>query len=374
MFSKRFLTVGLVLVQMLGLGLALGVADVKAAEPVNLTVGYQPYDTISYSAAVMDALGLWKKYLPAGSKVKFEGALQGSIIVNAMLAGKQQIGYLGDMPAVVSTTKTRMAPIKLVACLGLSEGQRCNVVMVRSDAPDFKSVDEAVKWMDGKVFATPKGSCADRFLRTFIAKTGIKPKEVLNQSLEVIATNFRVKKIDVAVLWEPTVSRVGDLVGEGVAKIAATGFTFQTPDAGFIAMRAEFVEKHPEIAKAWLRAELEAQEFVLDPKNWKQVAEIVSAQATGITPSMAWYSIYGAVPVENGGAPERDTKPFVFTPAVMDLLDGTYVFLKAVKVISVDKAPPGALDDSLAREVVKEAKAPTPLGVVIPKDKSQFPK
>jgi len=86
-----------------------------AQQPVQLTVGYQPYDTISYSAVVIRGLELWKKYLPPGSTVQFESALQGAIIVNAMLADKQQIGYLGDMPAVVSTTKAKQAHIKLVA-------------------------------------------------------------------------------------------------------------------------------------------------------------------------------------------------------------------------------------------------------------------
>ena len=66
-----------------------------AADPVKLVVGYQPYDTISYSAVVIRALGLWKKHLPPGSEVEFQNALQGSIIVNQMLANKQQIGYLG---------------------------------------------------------------------------------------------------------------------------------------------------------------------------------------------------------------------------------------------------------------------------------------
>ena len=373
MQSKRIISGGLALVMMLGLGLWFGGDAANATEPVNITVGYQPYDTISYSAAVIRAKELWKKYLPAGSKVNFEGALQGSIIVNAMVADKQQIGYLGDMPAVVSTTKIKIAPIKLVANTGLSAGQRCNVVMVRTDAPDFKTPDEAVKWLDGKVFATPKGSCADRFLRTFVKKTGIKPKEVLNQSLEVIATNFRVGKIDAAVLWEPTVSRIGNLVGEGVAKIVATGFTFNTPDAGFVAMRSDFVKKNPAIVKAWLRTEMEAQQFILDPKNWKEVAEIVAGQTTGITPAMAWFSLFGEVPESCGGSPQRDTKPFVFTPEVRELLDGTYMFLKSVKVINVDAAPEGAIDDTLAREVVAEANAPTPLGVVIPKDVSQAP-
>ena len=60
-----------------------------AAEAVKLVVGYQPYDTISYSAVVIRATGLWKKYLPPGSEVEFQNALQGSIIVNQMLANKQ---------------------------------------------------------------------------------------------------------------------------------------------------------------------------------------------------------------------------------------------------------------------------------------------
>lgn len=345
-----------------------------AAEPVKLTVGYQPYDTISYSAAVIRAKELWKKYLPAGSGVEFESALQGSIIVNAMVADKQQIGYLGDMPAVVVTTKIKQSPVRLVANLGFSAGQRCNVIMVRSDAPAFKSAEEAVKWLEGKVVATPKGSCADRFLRQVIERTKIQPKEVLNQSIEVITTSFRAKKIDAAVLWEPSVSRIGDLVGEGVAREVATGHTFNMPDAGFIAMREDFVKKHPDIAKGWLMAELEAQQFILDPKNWNEVAEIVKSQTNGITSAMAWYSIFGAVPAQRGGSPLRDTKPFVFDDQVIKHLTETYTFLHDAKVIDTGKAPAGAIDDSLAREVAKEKKVALPLGVIKPLDVSKAPK
>jgi len=215
----------------------------QGAEPVSLTVGYQPYDTISYSAVVIRGLELWKKHLPPGSTVDFESALQGAIIVNAMLADKQQIGYLGDMPAVVSTTKIKQAPIKLVASTGLSAGQRCNVIMVRADAPQFRTPEEAVKWLDGKTIATPRGSCADRFLRQVIEMAGIKPKEVLNQSIEVIATNFRANRIDAATLWEPSVSRIGDFVGEGIAREVVTGHNFNMPDGGFIAMREDFMKK-----------------------------------------------------------------------------------------------------------------------------------
>jgi NitT/TauT family transport system substrate-binding protein len=359
------------LLSILVLSLAPHVAH--AAEPVNLTVGYQPYDTISYSAVVIRGLELWKKHLPAGSTVDFQAALQGAIIVNAMLADKEQIGYLGDMPAVVSTTKTKQASVKLVASTGLSAGQRCNVIMVRADAPQFRSPEEAVKWLDGKVLATPRGSCADRFLRQLVEMSGIKPKEVLNQSIEVIATNFRTKRIDAASLWEPSVSRIGDFVGEGIAREVVTGHNFDMPDGGFIAMREDFMTKQPAIAKAWLEAELEAQLFLLDPKNWDKVADMVRSQTEGITTRMAWFSLYGAVPPARGGSPLRDEKPFIFDARERKHLDTIYTFLHKANVIDVDKAPTGAIDDSIAVAIVKEKGQATPLGVIKPLDVSKAP-
>ena len=273
--------------------LSLAPQGVHAADPVKLVVGYQPYDTISYSAVVIRGLELWKKYLPPGSTVEFESALQGAIIVNAMLADKQQIGYLGDMPAVVSTTKAKQAKIKLVASTGLSPGQRCNVIMVRSDAPAFKSAEEAVTWLDG---------------------------------------------------------------------------------SGFIAMREDFTTGQAEIAKGWIKAELEAQLFLLDPKNWEKVADLVRSQTEGITTRMAWFSLFGAVPPERGGSPLRDEKPFTFDARVRKHLETIYAFLSKAQVIDVDRAPEGAIDDSLAVAVAKEAGQAVPVGVITPLDISQAPK
>jgi NitT/TauT family transport system substrate-binding protein len=278
------------------------------------------------------------------------------------------------MPAVVSTTKAKQAKIKLVASTGLSAGQRCNVIMVRSDAPEFKSAEEVINWLDGKVVATPRGSCADRFLRQVIDMKGIKPKEVLNQSIEVIATNFRAKRIDAAALWEPTVSRIGDFVGEGIAREAMTGHQFEMPDGGFIAMREDFTTKQAEIAKLWIKAELEAQLFLLDAKNWEKVADLVRSQTEGITTRMAWFSLFGAVPPERGGSPLRDEKPFTFDARVRKHLETIYAFLSKAQVIDVDKAPEGAIDDSVAVTVAREAGQAVPLGVIKPLGVANAPK
>ena len=86
----------------------------KPGEPVKLVVGYQPYYTESWSGIVMRGKKFYEKYLPKGSSVEFSIGLQGAVIVNAMLAGKQHIGYVGDMPAIVSTTKQDVADIRIV--------------------------------------------------------------------------------------------------------------------------------------------------------------------------------------------------------------------------------------------------------------------
>ena len=148
----------------------------KPGTPVKLVVGYQPYYTQAWSGVVMRGKKFYEKYLPKGSEVEFQIGLQGAIIVNNMLAGKQNIGYYGDMPGIVSTTKTEVADVRLVAVLGLAWDQ-CNAFLVRNDAPQFKNDQEAIRWLDGKTVAVPKGSCTDRFAQATFKKFSIQPKE-----------------------------------------------------------------------------------------------------------------------------------------------------------------------------------------------------
>ena len=227
--------------------------------------------------------------------------------------------------------------------------------MVKKDAPKFENAEEAVKWLDGKILAAPKGSCADQFVRLLMETKGIKPKEYLNQSLEVIATNFRAGKIDAAACWEPTASRIGDLVGENEARIAATGKVIGNIDSGTLVMRGDFMDKHPQLAEAYIKTELEAQRYMLAPENWSNVIEMLSKHATGVSKRVLWYSLYGQIPQEVGGAKERGVKAFVWTDELRKNIEDMYIFLSKEKVIKYDKPLAGTIDDSIARKVLKEA-------------------
>lgn len=335
-----------------------------ASAATEVVVGFQPYDTISYQVTVNQELGLWKKYFPKDVTVEFQPALQGSIIANNMLAGKQQIGYMSVMPATLACTKPDQADIRMVASVGMSDGMRCSLLLVKKDAPKFKDQEEAIKWLNGKVVAAPKGSAADQYLRMIFAKYNVKPAEYLNQSIEVIGSNFRIGKLDAAAMWEPTISRICDLVGEGIARIAATGTCVNNPDLGMMVMRGDFVDKHPELAEAWLKAELDAQLFLLDPKNWAQAVEMISKTATGVPKKVLWYSIYGQIPKDVGGTPAREWKPFCFDDKIQKNISDVFAFLQSEKLIKYDKPLPKTVDDSIAKKILAERGLKTPIGTI----------
>ena len=224
------------------------------ASPIELVIGYQPYYTESWSGVIMRDKKYYEKYLPKGSNVSFQIGLQGAIIVNGMLAGKVDIGYVGDMPGIVSTSHPDVRDVRIVSVLGLGYDQ-CNIFLARPDAPQFKSPEEAIKWLNGKTVAVPKGSCTDRFAQAVFKRFDIKPSEYLNQSIEVITSGFRAKKLDAAVIWEPTASR---LVQENLARKVATGAAVNELDGGFMVMPQALIEQRPDVAKAWLEAELDA--------------------------------------------------------------------------------------------------------------------
>ncbi|WP_082536056.1 MULTISPECIES: NrtA/SsuA/CpmA family ABC transporter substrate-binding protein [unclassified Methylibium] len=332
----------------------------KPGDPVQLVIGYQPYYTQSWSGVVMRGKKFYEKYLPKGSTVDFSIGLQGAVIVNAMLAGKQHIGYMGDMPAIVSTTKESVADIRIVATLGVGYDQ-CNILLARNDAPKFSTGKEGVKWLDGKRIGIPLGSCADRFAKEAFRKEGVAPAAIMNQNIEVITSGFRAGKLDAAAIWEPTASR---LVEEGLARRIASGATVNEKDAGFLAMRADLIKQRPDIAKAWLNAELDAQLFLADPKNAMEVAAMAAQQATGFSEKMLWSSLYGQYPAEVGGIPVRMQLPFTLTPEVVAQIGQSAAFLFSIKSINVEKLRAEALMNDMAAQVLKERNLSSPIGEV----------
>ena len=67
-------------------------------KPANITVGFFPTWVGGWSGVVIKHRELWKKYLPAGSKVDWDIQVVGPPIVANLMANKSQIGYMGTCP------------------------------------------------------------------------------------------------------------------------------------------------------------------------------------------------------------------------------------------------------------------------------------
>jgi len=332
----------------------------KPGDPVHLVVGHPCCYTEVWSVMVLHGKDFWKKYLPAGSTVTYDVGLQGSTIVNSMLANKQQIGYIGDLPAIIATTKESVADVRIVGVSGVAYDQ-CNILLARKDAPEFKSADEAAQWLSGKQMAVPKGTCSDIFARSVFERANVKPAAYLNQNVEVITSGFRAGKLDGAAIWEPVAAR---LVEEGLARRISSGVDYGLKDSSYIVMSAELINQRPDVVKGWLNAELDAQQFLADPANAAEVVNLVKTQTTGFPEKSLWSALYATYPKQQGGTNPRIELPFAFTPEVMSLVKKGTDFLYSIKGISSAQLRPEAIMPQFAEAVLKDRKLNSPVGAV----------
>lgn len=343
-------------------GTSSGATLSKTGQPVHLVIGYQPYYTEAWSALVLREKQLWKQYLPKGSTVDFQVGLQGSLIVAQMLAGKEEIGYTGDMPSIVGVSKRSIRDLRIVATVGVSPDQ-CGIFLVRKSAPAFTSQVQAIKWMNSKTVATPQGSCTDRVTQAAFQEEGVKPKAYLNQSLDLVTSDFRSGTIDAAAAWEPTASK---LVDDGLAQRVASGDSLGLTDAAFMLMSKQLLQQRPDIARDWLKAELAAERYLADPANATAIAHMAVSQTTGYTTQDMRDALYRGWPVAQGGAASgvKLELPFIVNGPAAALIKSAAAFLSKIHSIGSAQLPSGAVDDSLARSVLRASGAKAGAGVI----------
>lgn len=225
-----------------------------------LIVGYQPFYTESWSALVIRHAGLAEKYLPEEYSVAaWEVALQGAVIGNKMISEQNDIGYTGDMPTITAIANNETA-IDMVAVAGFSRGQQCNLGFVGHDTGI-----EDVQDLDGGEIGVTTGTCTHRFLLAMIQDEGIDV-DISDMGMETITTNVREGNLAAGAGWDPTVSRA--VIQEDTAEFLLTGAEYGANDAAGLLMLDKLVEDHPEAAKGWMKAELEAKHIMAtDPER-----------------------------------------------------------------------------------------------------------
>jgi NitT/TauT family transport system substrate-binding protein len=305
--------------------------------------------TGAWDSVVLREREIWKKWLPAGSTVEWKRNLIGPPVITELLAGKQQLGYIGDNPSILSVTKRDIAELDLVAINTTSPTRMCGHVIVRKDAPMFAGYKDALQWLQHKALAAPKGSCADRLGQIVVKQAGIA---VNWQQLapEVTITSLEAGKIDAAVMFEPYASKA---LFDGVGRFVVSPAIYGETDANGIVVRRDFIDKNRAAVVAWLKADIEALLFLRD--NPVETVHILKKQLPEYTRENLWFAVYGSLPPQTG-APSGTVLEgaFVYTPEVRGLIERVGAFLFESKVTQSATLPPGAVRDDLVNQAFRE--------------------
>jgi len=128
-------------------------------------------------------------------------------------------------------------------------------------------------------------------------------------------------------------------------------------------MPEALIEQRPDVVKAWLNAELDAELFFADAKNAMEVAKMAVGQTTGFPEKTLWYSAYGRYPAAAGGTDTRIVLDYGFTPEAMALIKKAAAFLYEIKSIKSDLRPEAVLPQFTA-DILKERGLKAPVGEV----------
>jgi NitT/TauT family transport system substrate-binding protein len=326
-------------------------AKAKQAEgsAVAIATNYFLAWTGAWDSVILREREIWKKWLPAGSTVEWKRNLIGPPVITELLAGKQQLGYIGDNPSILSVTKRDIAELDLVAINTTSPTRMCGSIIVRKDAPAFAGYKDALQWLQRKTLAAPKGSCADRLGQIVVNQAGIT---VNWQQLapEVTITSLEAGKIDAAVMFEPYASKA---LFDGVGRFAVSPAVYGETDANGIIVRRDFIDKHRAAVVAWLKADIEALLFLRD--NPVESVHVLKKQLPEYTRENLWFAVYGSLPPETG-APSGTVLEgaFVYTPAVKSLIGRVGTFLFESKITQSATLPPGAVREDLVNQAFQE--------------------
>ena len=245
--------------------LLLVTGSVLAKETIRIAVGHQSKCTDTYSAGIIvKELGLIEKYLPRDGKYKdasfefdWKDYTSGAPITNQMLANKLDFGVMGDYPLIVNGAKfqeTKSLETLYIAGTGYNLKGSGNAIVVPASSEIY-----SLKDLQGKALSVPVGSAAWGMTLKALQDAGIKDVTIKNQSPPVGAANIAQGKIDGHADFCPW-SEIMEFRGTG--RKIFDGSEAGVPYLHGVVVRKDYAEKYPEVVVAFMKAVIEAGEWV----------------------------------------------------------------------------------------------------------------
>lgn len=271
--------------------LATGCGSGGSGDPsdVAVAVGYQSKTINTVTAGtLMRELGLLEaKLAEVGEQtgktytVSWHDFASGPPLTAEMIAGKVDIGSMGDYPLSVNGAKTATMPdvkTRWVSTTGYNLRGSLNQVVVPNS-----STAKTVADLRGQVVSTSLGSTAHGNFVSALTAVGMAPADVqlLGQDPPVGVTALDSGQVAALAQFVPFPQRV---VFEGTGRLLHDGNTGVPTFHGVVANES-YYRAHPEVLQAFLEAQQEATEYIYEqPLD----AALKVAEATGLPPEVVY--------------------------------------------------------------------------------------
>jgi len=204
-----------------------------------------------------------KEFGKDNTKVIFPEIIQGPKMTEAMAAGSLDFSNaLGGTSAILAASNG----VKLKVIGMYSRAPKAFTVMAKD--PAIQTVAD----LKGKQVAGPKGTILHQLLLTAQSKEGLKTDDIafVNMDIPPAMTAMLNGNVDAALIAGPAVSKAL----EAGAHVVTTGEGLL--DATIvIAVREEFLDKHPDLVKRYLNVHAESLQYMKDHPDevYKMTAE-----------------------------------------------------------------------------------------------------
>ena len=252
---------------------ALGLLSPGAARADEIRIATQPIPHYAPIFVAKHKGWLVEELAKAGApEIKWASFAAGPPINESFAAGQEDIGFLGDTPALIG----RAAGIDTRIIGITSTGPKTLAVIVAANSPIKTPAD-----LKGKKVAVTKGSYAHHLLALVLHQGGLGFGDIeqINLPNGEVPTTLIKGDIDAGAVWDPVLTKFRN---QGAIRVLADGTGIK---AGLLVIIAsgDFVTKKPEQVKALLRAYQRGADYIRT--NPKEAAELISAD-TNLAPDL----------------------------------------------------------------------------------------
>jgi NitT/TauT family transport system substrate-binding protein len=254
------------------------ISGATATDKPKIVIGYQSKTINTVTAGtLLRSLGYLEKRLGGKYTVEWQDYDTGAPITAKMVAGKIDIGSMGDYPLLINASRTQgieSARTELISITGYNLRGGLNMVVVPPTSKARTLAD-----LKGTKISTSVGSAGHGTLVQALEKAGLDPAkdvETVNQQPPVGASQLEAGGVQG---YAQFVAWPGLLVFQGKGRLLYDGSALDVPTFHGVVVRQAYAKEHQDVVDAFLQSQIEATRYLHE--HPLEAAESV-ARTTGL--------------------------------------------------------------------------------------------